>query len=68
MRPSSQPARIEQNFELAVSKLKGSAAEAVAWPANIKIHGELVFFNFHFPKRKVFILMILGLTEITSNP
>ena len=36
---------------------------------NIMIHGGLVIFKFHFPRnRQVFILMILGLMEITGKP
>ena len=36
---------------------------------NIKIHRDLIFFIFHFPKtREVFIFMIWGLMEIAGNP
>ena len=35
---------------------------------NIKIHGELVFVNFHFRKTEVFIFMILGRMGITGDP
>ena len=37
--------------------------------SHIKIHGELVLLNFHFPNnRKVFMFMISGLMKISGNP